>query len=145
MNQHVQRATTELAKQLLQERRFDECVRMAEEVVRTNPDDSLAFSIMGAAFVQLGEKGMAIAAFQNAVVAEPSARAYYNLGTAYERAERLRDAFQQYKLAVEQDANYAPAAQAFDRLKENPEAIAEAPMHVEPSKHMLGGDEEFAY
>jgi len=58
-----------------------------------------------------------IIAFEESLRLNETARAYYNLALVYESVHRIDEAVREYKMAVELDPNYAPAAEALNRLQ----------------------------
>lgn len=116
MGENQGKATTDLAMQLLRGGKVLECIACAERVLSGDPDDVLAYTILGAAYVKNNEKGKAIGAFQQALSLDMSARAYFNLARAYEEAGRVSDAVAHYRLAAQLDHNYQRAAEALQRL-----------------------------
>jgi tetratricopeptide (TPR) repeat protein len=140
MGGFVAHASTELAIQLLKEGRFDECIACMDQVIQTNPDDALAYSILGAAYSQIGDHGMAIAAFERSLAEEDSARGHFNLGKAYEEAGRIQNALDEYRMASEADPAYSHAADALERLNV---LLEESKASTEEiyKPHLLGGDE----
>lgn len=139
MNEFVGRATTEIAIQLLREGKLHDCVACIDRVLQANSDDPLAYSVLGAAYSQIGDHGMAIAAFERSLAEEDSARGHFNLGKAYEEAARVKDAMKQYKIAADMDPAYKMAEDALERLEALlvESAASEAELH---QPHMLGGD-----
>lgn len=109
-------ASTDIAMQLFRERKFHDCIKCAEKVIETYPDDAKLYSILGAAYAQSGDRGMSIAAFEHCVAIEPSARGHFNLGKAYEQANRLREAREEYQHAATIDPSYQAAVEALNRL-----------------------------
>lgn len=145
MNEFLGHASTDLAMQYLREGNLHDCIACAEKVVSGNPDDAKAYAILGAAYAQAGDKGMAIAAFEQSLAIEPSARAHFNLGMAYEKSERLREALDQYQRAVAMDPGYKGAAEALSRVTNLVGSGPPPPAYVpglphEVSAHLLGGD-----
>lgn len=140
MNEFVGRATTEIAIQLLREGKPHECIACIDRVLQANPDDAMAYSVLGAAYSQIGDHGMSIAAFERCLAEQDSARGHFNLGKAYEEAGRVKDAIAQYHIAADMDPAYKLASDALDRLQSLLEesAAAEAELH---QPHMLGGAE----
>ena len=103
--------------QLLRDKRLDECIQCLENVVEANPNDARAYSILGAAHAQMGDLDSATQAFQRALDIEPSPRAHFNLGMAFQDAGRPQDAIAQFEFAVQLDPQYKPASEAVARLK----------------------------
>ena len=145
MSNYVGRASTDLAMQFLREGKVHECIECADRVIAANPDDALAYSILGAAYAQAGDHGMAIGAFEHALAAQKSARAHFNLARAYEESGRLQNALEQYQLAVQMDHTYRPPAEALNRLSKA--GVTAAPSsgsaaQAAPEAHLLAGDDE---
>lgn len=116
MNDNIVSPTTDLAMQLLREGKAEECIACLDRLLVTDPDAALAYSILGAAYTKLGDRGMAIGAFERALAEEPTPRAHFNLGRAYEHAGRERDALEQFRQAANMDPGYKPAADALQHI-----------------------------
>jgi tetratricopeptide (TPR) repeat protein len=69
------------------------------------PDNSKPYVALGAAYVEMGQTGKAIAALQEAVRLKPSFGAYENLGTVFLNARRFEDSIRCFKKALELDGN----------------------------------------
>ncbi len=75
-----------------------------------DPDNSLAHSDLGYAYLAEGRVADAIAEYQRALAIRPDyASAHYNLGTVWARDGRLDDAIGEFQKAVEFDPGYALA------------------------------------
>jgi len=117
MSEFAGRASVDVAMQLLRDGKVRECIDCANRVISADPDNGMAYTILGAAYLQVGERALAIGAFQEAAAVDPCARSHYNLGAAYEQSGRVKDAIEQFQLAVQADPSYKPAADALERLK----------------------------
>ncbi|MEN6519922.1 MAG: tetratricopeptide repeat protein [Armatimonadota bacterium] len=121
-------ASEDIAMQLFREGKLKDCIKCTEKILEAYPDDAKSYSILGAAYAQSGNRGMAIAAFEHSVNIEPSARNHYNLGKAYEQSDRIREAISEYRNAADADPSYQPAAEALNRLSDQEAApITEQP------------------
>ena len=108
--------TREEGLRLLKAGQVDDAVRVLTEVIRADEDDALAHMYLGAAFNTKGDKLHAIHHFEESLRLEETAKGYYNLALIYEAVHRLDEAVRQYRMAIEIDANYAPAQEALNRL-----------------------------
>jgi len=124
--------------QLFRERKLGECIACTEKVLASNPEDALAYSILGAAYAEAGDRGMSIAAFERCLAIEPSARAHFNLGAAYERAARLPEAIEQFQLALQKDQSYQPAQDALGRLSKAGPPVEEPTPPSAEAEHAAG-------
>jgi len=94
------------------------------------PDDAQVFTCLGVACNAKGDKPGALDAFEKALALQKSPRSHYNLGLAYEAADRTDDALRQYREALALDSGYAAAGQAVDRLTS---AVPVAAQAAEPT------------
>lgn len=120
MADFVGHPTTDLAMQFLREGKVDECLHCLDRILSAYPEDSMAYTIMGAAYSKSGENAMAIGAFEHALAWDESARAHANLGRAYEMVGRAKDAIREYQAAVQIDPNYKAASDGLTRLAPAP-------------------------
>jgi Flp pilus assembly protein TadD len=140
MTGFIGHASHDLALQLLKEGNLKDCIDCANKVLETEPEDAAAYSILGAAYTRAGQRGMAIAAFEQAVSISSTAKTHFNLGSAYEQSERYEDAAEQFRTAVQLDACYARAKEALDRialLLSSPEV----PHGHDHSPHLLSSED----
>jgi Flp pilus assembly protein TadD len=92
---------------------FDEAVRDLESATMDDPDNFRAFTYLGAAYVENGRYNAAIGALKRASEIRPeAAKVHYNLGQAYEAADVPREAWFEYKNALQCDPYYQPARTA---------------------------------
>jgi hypothetical protein len=96
---------------------LDEAISALESALVANPGDPQIHSCLGMAYSQTGNEEKSIAAFEKSLELLKSARAYFNLGVAYESAGMDREALEQYRLAVAFDATYSPAQEALQKLQ----------------------------
>ena len=144
MNDFLGHASTDLAMQLLREGKLHECIECAEKVISANTDDAKAYSILGAAYAGAGDQGMSIAAFEQSLALEPGARAHFNLGMAYEKSSRMREALEQYEYAVRIDPFYKQAAEAVNRLSKAGADSPAPPSHDRGTEAHLLTDEDYS-
>ena len=97
---------------------LERSIRILEEASRQDGSYD-AFVYLGAAYAQHGRHNSAIGAFRRAAEIKPnSPRVHYNLGQAYEAAGVPREAWFEYKRALEVDANYGLARGALISLSQ---------------------------
>lgn len=76
-----------------------------------------AHALMGATVSSLGDLAAATSHFEQAVRLDPTRASYhYNLGVAYERAGNAMWALEAYRHALEVDAYFPQACEAYYRL-----------------------------
>lgn len=103
--------------ELFKEGAFDEAVNLLEDATRADEWNYDAFVYLGAAYAQQGRNNLVIGALRRACEISPnSARIHYNLGQAYESAGVPREAWFEYKRALELDPNYGLARGALVSL-----------------------------
>ena len=96
---------------------FPRTVDILEQASRRYPQSYDAFVYRGAACAQQGRHNAAIGAFKRASEIRPgSTRIHYNLGQAYEAAGVPREAWFEYKKALEIDPKYGLARGALISL-----------------------------
>ncbi len=96
---------------------FGLTVDIMEQASRKYPESYDAFVYLGAACAQQGRHNAAIGAFKRASEIRPdSPRIHYNLGQAYEAAGVPREAWFEYKKALEIDPKYGLARGALISL-----------------------------
>lgn len=96
---------------------FVRAIELLEYASREFPSSYEAFVYLGAAYAQRGRHNAAIGALKRASEIKPdSPRVHYNLGQAYEAAGVPREAWFEYKKALELDANYGLARGALISL-----------------------------
>lgn len=98
---------------------FEVALPLLEQASREYPGSYEAFVYLGAAYSQLGRHNAAIGALMRASQIKPgSPRVHYNLGQAYEAAGVPKEAYFEYKKALELDSNYGLAKGALISLAE---------------------------
>ncbi|MHB9038816.1 MAG: tetratricopeptide repeat protein [Armatimonadota bacterium] len=107
----------EEALSLLKSGKLDEAIPALENALLAHPTDPQIHSCLGMAYSQVGDIEKSIAAFGKSLELLKSARAYFNLGVAYESAGMTSEAHEQYRLAVAFDSKYAPAQEALNKLQ----------------------------
>lgn len=104
---------------LFKEGKFEEAVDLLETATRHFPDSYEAFVYLGACYAQQARYNACIGALKKASEIKPdSPRIHYNLGQAYEAAGVPREAWFEYKKALEIDANYGLARGALISLSQ---------------------------
>jgi len=81
----------------------------AQEWVRVEPDEPAAWSMLGLAFDNLGQKHEAITHYKHSLQIEATAITWSNLGTAYEDLGRYQEAADAHATALQFDPSYADA------------------------------------
>jgi Flp pilus assembly protein TadD len=108
----------EKGMQALRSKDYEAAVKAFEEATFSDPDDSQAFSYLGAAYTAAGRYNAAIGAFKKATDLKPlDAKLHYNLGQAYEVADVPQEAYHEYCRALRLDPSYTLAWQACTALK----------------------------
>lgn len=96
---------------------FEQATILLEDASRKYQASYDAFVYLGAAYAQQGRHNAAIGAFKRASEIKPdSPRIHYNLGQAYEAAGVPREAWFEYKKALEIDPKYGLARGALISL-----------------------------
>ena len=96
---------------------YEQAIATLEDATRRYTGSYDAFVYLGAAYARCGRHNSAIGAFKRASEIKPkSARVHYNLGQAYEAAGVPREAWFEYKKALEIDDNYGLARGALISL-----------------------------
>ncbi|OFX13233.1 MAG: hypothetical protein A2Z18_08285 [Armatimonadetes bacterium RBG_16_58_9] len=96
---------------------YEQAIQLLEEATRKHTGSYDAFVYLGAAYARQSRHNSAIGAFKRASEIKPkSARVHYNLGQAYEAAGVPREAWFEYKKALEIDSNYGLARGALISL-----------------------------
>lgn len=104
-------------KALFKEGRIDEAVEVLEDATREDPGSYDAFAYLGAAYARQGRCNLVIGALRRACEIRPNCpSSHYNLGQAYEAAGVPREAWFEYKRALELDPNYGLARGALITL-----------------------------
>ncbi|MDO8587474.1 MAG: tetratricopeptide repeat protein [Armatimonadota bacterium] len=107
---------------------YDDAIYKLEMATLDNPRDFRAFAFLGAAYAQQGRYSAAVGSFKHAAGLEPGvAKVHYNLGQAYEAAGVPREAWFEYKNALEIDPYYQPARAAVTLLGAKMMAIRQRP------------------
>src|SRR5437762_3389194 len=89
------------ARQSLQNRQFDDALRILQEAAGRNQQSSEVYELLGVAYAQKGMAAEGIQAITRAVTLKPdSATARINLAVALQRAERNQEAAQQLEEAL---------------------------------------------
>ncbi len=130
---------------LLKAGQVDEAIETLKRAVEADPEDAQAHCYLGAAYDRKHDKLHAIAEFEECLRLEETPKAYYNLGQIYESVHRVDEAVRQYRMAVELDPNYAPAAQALQKLHarfESQHPEQQAAHHAEFGEPNAGGSSQ---
>lgn len=102
-----------------QQGEFEEAVDCLEAASREYPDSYEAFVYLGAAYSQCGRHNAAIGALRRGCEIKPrSPKSHYNLAQAYEAAGVPREAWFEYKKALEIDPDYGLARGALISLSQ---------------------------
>lgn len=103
--------------ELFKEGAFNEAVDALEDATREDSWSYDAWVFLGAAYAKQGRRNLVIGALKRACEISPqSPKIHYNLGQAYELAEVPREAWFEYKRALEIDPNYGLARGALIAL-----------------------------
>jgi Flp pilus assembly protein TadD len=103
-------ALMQRGKDLYDQGRYEDAVRVYSEVVRLKPDNEAAQSNLGSSYFRLQQIDNALAAFREAVRLNPNdAEALQNLGAGLAALGNYDDAIQQYLKAVAINPDLAPA------------------------------------
>lgn len=112
-----QKTALQRGMELFKQGAYDEAVDALEDATRQDSWNYDAFVYLGAAYAQQGRQNLVIGALRRACEIEPnSPRIHYNLGQAYEAAQVPREAWFEYKRALELDPNYGLARGALVSL-----------------------------
>jgi Flp pilus assembly protein TadD len=118
------RATLARGIELFKEGAFDQAVDVLEDATRQDEWSYDAWVYLGAAYAQQGRQNLVIGALRRACEIEPnSPKIHYNLGQAYESAGVPREAWFEYKRALELDSNYGLARGALVALSKRTPAL----------------------
>lgn len=96
------------AKELNENRRFDEAIALADDIIRRNPDNVPAHSIRGQALLSQKRYGDAAAAFGTVVARNPSITiARFDLGSSFAGAGETAKAEAEWRKAIELEPHFA--------------------------------------
>lgn len=105
------------------QRRYLGAVRDCGEFIRLRPDDAEGYYCRGIMQSRAGDQDAAIADYQRAIelsqsadTADTAGNSWYGIGLCHERAERLAQAVEAYRKAVELYPDQAQARAALERL-----------------------------
>jgi tetratricopeptide (TPR) repeat protein len=107
------------AKSTLKE--FDEAIADCHRAIDLDPEFGNPYNDIGAYFVEMGQPEDAIPWLRMALKAkryESYCFPYFNLGRVYEGLEKLEQALEYYRKALDENAGYVAAARAIERVKE---------------------------
>lgn len=101
---------------LLQQSKYDGAIKHLEKASTLDPSEP-ALTNLGAAYLAKDQTDKAIETLLKAVKADPeSATAHYNLGLAYEKASKMRDAEREFRETLKIDNKHEPAREALKRV-----------------------------
>lgn len=122
-------------KEALDRGDIKKAVDIFEEITRLDNDNYDAFVYLGVAYSKQNRYNPAIGAFKRASELRPdSHQIHYNLGQAYEAAGVPREAYAEYKKALEINAFYTKAQQALAELSEKLPELTSGGIVVEGDK-----------
>jgi len=100
---------------------YDEAIADCHRAIDVDPEFGNPYNDIGAYFVEMGQPEDAIPWLRMALKAkryESYCFPYFNLGRIYEGMEKLEQALEHYRKALDENAGYAAAARAIERIKE---------------------------
>ena len=98
------------ANRLYEQGKYNEAVKLCNEVIALDPNYDKAYYIRGIAYDDLNDSDRAIADYTKAIALDPNfAVAYYNRGRAYDDLKDYNSAIADYTKAIALDPNYAAA------------------------------------
>ena len=98
---------------------YAQAIQECKLAIGVDPEFGNPYNDIGAYLIEIGRWDEAIPWLEKAAQAQRYTTpcfARFNLGRVYERQNRLIDAQQQFRLALEHEPNYAPARHALQRL-----------------------------
>ncbi len=107
------------AKSLRQD--YDGAIADCHLAIDLDPEFGNPYNDIGAYFVELGQPEDAIPWLRMALKAqryESYCFPHYNLGRVYEGLEKLEQALECYRKALDENAGYVPAVRAIERVQE---------------------------
>jgi tetratricopeptide (TPR) repeat protein len=101
------------------EERFDDAMKIAEKMLKHNPDDDQAYVVKGQAQRGLGKPHAAIATFTHMLSKNPrSTEAMYNLGEIFQSLGQLEKALEYFERLIEWDPEHTIALQNISEIRE---------------------------
>ena len=98
------------AKEEYESNNFDDCIRICEEALKQNPDNSAALRGLGCSMQALGDFDKAVEYYKKALVfSERKEIEYTLLGTIYYLKDNFDEALRYYNLAIDSNEDYDPA------------------------------------
>ncbi len=99
------------------EGKFDSAIRELEEAVRLKPDFAMAYSLLGACYVDKHQYDLAIRHVEKAIKLEPEDAGYrYNLGMVYAQKGQYDLAITQLEEALKLNPDLAEARKVLEQL-----------------------------
>lgn len=100
---------------------YEGAIADCHRAIDVDPEFGNPYNDIGAYFVEMGQPEDAIPWLRMALKAkryESYCFPYFNLGRIYEGMEKLEQALEHYRKALDENAGYAAAARAIERVKE---------------------------
>ena len=118
LSSHMRRVSKKLkllnllktAKEEYESSNFEDCIKICEEALRQNPDNSAALRGLGCSMQALGKFDKAVEYYRKALeFSENKEIEYTLLGTVYYFEDNLEEALKYYNLAIDTNEDYDPA------------------------------------
>ena len=118
LSSHMRRVSKKLkllnllktAKEEYESNNFEDCIKICEEALRQNPDNSAALRGLGCSMQALGKFDKAVEYYRKALeFSENKEIEYTLLGTVYYFEDNLEKALKYYNLAIDTNEDYDPA------------------------------------
>lgn len=118
LSSHMRRVSKKLkllnllktAKEEYESNNFEDCIKICEEALRQNPDNSAALRGLGCSMQALGKFDKAVEYYRKALeFSENKEIEYTLLGTVYYFEDNLEEALKYYNLAIDTNEDYDPA------------------------------------
>ena len=118
LSNHMRRVSKKLrlrnllrdAKEEYESNNFEDCIRICEEALKQNPNNSAALRGLGCSMQALGKFDKAVEYYNKALeFSENKEIEYTLLGTIYYFEDRLDEALKYYNLAIDSNEDYDPA------------------------------------
>jgi len=98
------------AKEEYESNNFDDCIKICEEALEQNPNNSAALRGLGCSMQALGKYDKAVEYYKKALdFSENKEIEYTLLGTVYYLEDKFEDALKYYNLAIDSNEDYDPA------------------------------------
>ena len=132
----------EKADEALKNRRYEKSIILHEFFIKENPDNGLAMYHLGYSHGQLGYHENEVECYEKAVkLGFHGSGIFFNLGMAYGEQERLYDAMDMFRKAIELDPEDADSIYQLGKLNIRTGQIEKAGKHLKELMKIAPDDE----